>query len=90
MPQRSDAPTSNTENISTVKSCRTAPRDMRTTWSWSAGEALGVVVVMLPFNYPAELTLQKVAPALLMGNAVIMKASDNSTAVREEAGRPGT
>ncbi len=41
-------------------------------------EALGVVVVMLPFNYPAELTLQKVAPALLMGNAVIMKASDKA------------
>jgi acyl-CoA reductase-like NAD-dependent aldehyde dehydrogenase len=41
-------------------------------------EALGVVAVMLPFNYPVELTLQKVVPALLMGNAIIMKSSDKA------------
>lgn len=41
-------------------------------------EALGVVAVMLPFNYPVELTLQKLVPALLMGNAIIMKASDKA------------
>ena len=41
-------------------------------------EALGVVAVMLPFNSPAELTLQKVVPALLMGNAIIMKSSDKA------------
>ncbi|MGI6212390.1 MAG: aldehyde dehydrogenase family protein [Anaerovoracaceae bacterium] len=41
-------------------------------------EALGLVVTMLPFNYPVELTLQKVVPALLMGNAIIMKSSDKA------------
>lgn len=30
---------------------------------------------VIPFNYPVELTLQKVVPALLMGNTVIVKAS---------------
>lgn len=38
-------------------------------------EALGVVVGVIPFNYPVELTLQKVVPALLMGNTMIVKAS---------------
>lgn len=38
-------------------------------------EALGVVACVIPFNYPVELTLQKVVPALLMGNTVIVKAS---------------
>jgi acyl-CoA reductase-like NAD-dependent aldehyde dehydrogenase len=38
-------------------------------------EALGIVVGVIPFNYPVELTLQKLVPALLMGNAMIVKAS---------------
>lgn len=42
-------------------------------------EALGVIACIIPFNYPAELTLQKIVPALLMGNTVIVKA-DNQAA----------
>ena len=38
-------------------------------------EALGVVAAVIPFNYPVELTIQKIVPALLMGNAVVVKAS---------------
>ncbi|MCQ5130086.1 aldehyde dehydrogenase family protein [Butyricicoccus faecihominis] len=38
-------------------------------------EALGVIAAVIPFNYPVELTIQKIVPALLMGNAVIVKAS---------------
>ena len=38
-------------------------------------EALGVVAAVIPFNYPVELTLQKLVPALLMGNTMIVKAS---------------
>lgn len=41
-------------------------------------EALGVVVGVIPFNYPVELTLQKIVPALLMGNAFICKASTSA------------
>lgn len=41
-------------------------------------EALGVVVGVIPFNYPVELTLQKIVPALLMGNSFICKASTSA------------
>lgn len=40
-------------------------------------EPIGVIACILPFNYPIELFVQKVVPALLMGNAVVIKpASD--------------
>jgi len=40
-------------------------------------EPLGVVACIVPFNYPTELYAHKVAPALVVGNAVIIKpASD--------------
>lgn len=38
-------------------------------------EALGVVAGVIPFNYPVELTIQKMVPALLMGNTMIIKAA---------------
>lgn len=41
-------------------------------------EALGVIAAIIPFNYPLELTVQKAAPALMMGNSVIVKASSKS------------
>ena len=40
-------------------------------------EPLGVVACITPFNFPVELFAHKVAPAIVMGNAVILKpASD--------------
>ncbi|UZW13629.1 aldehyde dehydrogenase family protein [Clostridium pasteurianum] len=47
-------------------------------------EPLGVIACVVPFNYPVELFFHKVAPALVMGNAVIIKpATDNPlTAIR--------
>lgn len=45
-------------------------------------EALGVIACIIPFNFPIELTFQKIAPALIMGNAVLVKApSSNPLAV---------
>lgn len=45
-------------------------------------EPLGVVGCIIPFNYPVELTMWKVIPALIMGNGVIVKApSSNPLAV---------
>lgn len=38
-------------------------------------EPLGVVAAIIPFNYPIELTIQKCVPALMMGNAILVKAS---------------
>lgn len=36
-------------------------------------DPLGVIAAILPFNFPVELFAHKIAPALLMGNAVIVK-----------------
>ena len=45
-------------------------------------EPLGVVVCIIPFNYPFVLLTLKLAPALATGNAVIVKpASDNPLAI---------
>ena len=37
---------------------------------------IGVVVAIIPFNFPSDLFCQKIPPALLMGNSVIMKPSN--------------
>ncbi len=37
-------------------------------------EPLGVIACVIPFNYPIELFVHKVAPALIMGNVCIVKA----------------
>lgn len=59
-------------------------------------EPLGIVAAIVPFNYPVEIMIHKVVPALLMGNAVIVKpASDTPLAnircveLLLEAGVPG-
>jgi acyl-CoA reductase-like NAD-dependent aldehyde dehydrogenase len=59
-------------------------------------QPLGVVVCIVPFNYPVELYAHKVAPALVTGNAVIIKpASDTPmqnifmTELLLKAGVPG-
>lgn len=58
-------------------------------------EPLGVVVAVIPFNFPCDLFDQKVAPALLTGNSVIVKPSTDNpltlcmlTALLGEAGIP--
>ena len=37
---------------------------------------LGVVVAIIPFNFPSDLFCQKVPPALMMGNSIIVKPSN--------------
>lgn len=39
-------------------------------------EPLGVVVAIIPWNFPAAIFARKVAPALMTGNAIIVKPSD--------------
>ena len=43
------------------------------TLQYTQREPLGVVVAIIPFNFPCDLFDQKVAPALLAGNSVIIK-----------------
>jgi acyl-CoA reductase-like NAD-dependent aldehyde dehydrogenase len=58
-------------------------------------QPLGVIVDVIPFNYPAELYADKVAPALITGNSVIIKPSSDTpltnilmTKLLHEAGVP--
>ena len=62
---------------------------------YSMRQPLGVVAGITPFNFPAMIPLWKMAPALVSGNAMILKPSERcpSTAMRlaellKEAGLP--
>lgn len=62
---------------------------------FSKREPLGIAACIIPFNFPVELAIQKIIPALIMGNVVIVKApSSNPLAVLKvgellsEAGLP--
>ena len=46
---------------------------METDVVFTRREPLGVVACVVPFNHPASLFTQKIAPALAMGNAIIVK-----------------
>jgi len=59
-------------------------------------EPLGVIVAVVPFNFPIDLYAHKVAPAIAAGNAVIVKPSEETplsavmlTEMLWEAGVPG-
>lgn len=65
-------------------------------WSFARRRPVGVVAVIAPFNFPLILSIRSIAPALALGNAVILKP-DPRTAVSggvtiarilEEAGLP--
>ena len=63
---------------------------------YTVREPLGVVACILPYNFPIDAYMHKVIPALLMGNAVIVKpASDTPltdirvTELLLESGVPG-
>lgn len=58
-------------------------------------EPLGVIGVIVPWNFPLLMTMWKIAPALAMGNSVVLKPAEQSpsTAIRlgqlaREAGLP--
>lgn len=48
------------------------------TLQYTIQQPLGVVVAVIPFNFPSDLFCQKVPPALLMGNAVVLKPSGHN------------
>jgi aldehyde dehydrogenase (NAD+) len=41
-------------------------------------EAMGVIGAIVPWNYPIEVTLNKIAPALAAGNSVILKPAPDT------------
>ncbi len=65
------------------------------TLQFTTREPLGVMVAIIPFNFPCDLFDQKVAPAILAGNTVIVKPPHQNpltliklTALLKEAGLP--
>ncbi|QJU55653.1 benzaldehyde dehydrogenase [Herbiconiux sp. KACC 21604] len=65
-------------------------------WSISRRRPAGVVAVISPFNFPLVLSIRSVAPALALGNAVLLKPDPRTTVsggviiarIFEEAGLP--
>jgi len=64
-------------------------------WGMTVREPLGVIGAITPFNFPLNLALHKIGPALAAGNAVVHKPAANTplSALRlarlmEEAGVP--
>ncbi|MGH9469296.1 MAG: aldehyde dehydrogenase family protein [Terriglobia bacterium] len=64
-------------------------------WAMTVREPLGVVGAITPFNFPLNLALHKIGPALAAGNSVIHKPSENTplsalrlASIVAEAGAP--
>ncbi|WP_194095774.1 CoA-acylating methylmalonate-semialdehyde dehydrogenase [Marivivens aquimaris] len=90
--------------LEVVEVCMGAPALMKGEFMGDAGpgidlysmrQPLGVVAGITPFNFPAMIPLWKMAPALVSGNAMILKPSERcpSTSLRlaellKEAGLP--
>lgn len=64
-------------------------------FSYAVHEPLGVIGAITPWNFPLHMAMWKVAPALAMGNSVVLKPAENSSltalytaALAIEAGLP--
>jgi len=76
--------------LEVVEFCIGAPHLMKGEFTDGAGpgidvysmrQALGVVAGITPFNFPAMIPLWKIAPALAVGNAYILKPSERDPGV---------
>lgn len=47
--------------------------------SYVLHEPLGVIGAIVPWNFPLHMAMWKVAPALAMGNSVVLKPAENSS-----------
>ena len=74
---------------------RTLPAEARDTFTYTLRQPLGVVGLITPWNFPWAIPVWKSAPALVAGNAVILKPAELTPAtaailaeIYEEAGVP--
>src|SRR5260221_6692434 len=74
---------------------RTIPAEARDTFSYTLRQPLGVVGLITPWNFPWAIPVWKSAPALVAGNAVVLKPAELTpatatllTEIYEEAGLP--
>src|SRR2546430_4679716 len=65
---------------------RTVPSELRNKWAMSFRRPIGVAGLITPFNFPLAIPTWKMFPALLCGNAVILKPAEDvpHTAHRSE------
>ena len=56
-------------------------------FSFTIKEPVGVIGVIKPWNYPLELPFWAIAPALLSGNTIVFKPSENTPFVGIEIGK---
>ena len=56
---------------------RTVPSELRSKWAMSYRRPIGVAGIITPFNFPLAVPTWKLFPALLCGNAVIWKPSED-------------
>ena len=52
---------------------RGSEKGQENTIQYTIRQPLGVVAAIIPFNFPSDIFINKIPPALLMGNAVILK-----------------
>jgi acyl-CoA reductase-like NAD-dependent aldehyde dehydrogenase len=55
---------------------QTLPSSVPDTFVYTRREALGVVVAITPWNFPIAIPAWKIGPALIAGNAVVLKPAD--------------
>ncbi len=55
----------------------TVPSELRQKWAMSVRRPIGVAGLITPFNFPLAIPTWKAFPALLCGNSVILKASED-------------
>jgi alpha-ketoglutaric semialdehyde dehydrogenase len=56
---------------------RTVPSELRNKWAMSFRRPVGVAGLITPFNFPLAIPTWKMFPALLCGNAVILKPAED-------------
>ncbi|MXX67380.1 MAG: aldehyde dehydrogenase family protein [Gemmatimonadales bacterium] len=56
---------------------RTAPSELRSKWAMSFRRPIGVFGIITPFNFPVAVPSWKILPALLCGNSIIYKPSED-------------
>ena len=56
---------------------RTVPSELRSKWAMSFRRPIGVFGIITPFNFPVAVPSWKIFPALLCGNSIIYKPSED-------------
>lgn len=63
------------------------PSDKPSEQMWIVPQPVGVVVGIIPWNYPSALTTRKVAPALITGNSIVLKPHEDTPLSALELGK---